>query len=258
LAKVVVQEVDRFDLRRHIVGICFDTTASNTGLLQGACTRIENDFQRTLLWLACRHHTHELILKGVFDECCPVLSSGPDINIFRKFQAQWDSINKMAYTTMLEEESLHELLKNRREEMIIYLLNVLENGTHPREDYKELLQLPLLYLGGWSQKDFPFRAPGALHQARWMAKAIYSLKIALFTRQLMNVPGISKKELNGMKQVGFFVCLIYVRFWHEAVVIRWAPKNDLDMLQLLNSYPDKNVKKVPLRRPRGIFGICQK
>lgn len=247
MAKVVVEEVDRFELRRHIVGISFDTTASNTGLVQGACTRIEKYFERTLLWLACRHHTHELILKDVFNECYPVPSSGPDIKIFRKFQKVWDSLNKKLYTTMLDEEdSLLGFIKDRRRDMIDYLKKMLECDTCPREDYKELLQLSLLYLGGWTQNNFPFRAPGALHQARWMAKAIYTLKIVLFTRQLTNVPGITKKELNGLKPVAYFVCVIYVRFWHEAMVSRWAPKNDLDMLQLLNCYPDKNVKKSAL------------
>lgn len=247
MAKVVLKEVDKFDVRRHIIGICFDTTASNTGLSQGACVRIENDFKRILLWLACRHHTHELILKGVFDECYPVPSSAPDIKIFRKFQNMWDSLDKTVYTTMLDEEdSMQGFLKDQRMTMIHYLQNTLENGTYPREDYKELLQLSLLYLGGWSQNYFPFRVPGALHQARWMAKAIYALKIVLFTQQLLNFPGITKKELSGMKQIGYFVCLVYVRFWHESVISRWAPKNDLDMIQILDSYPDINVKKSAL------------
>ncbi|GBO14299.1 hypothetical protein AVEN_196506-1, partial [Araneus ventricosus] len=58
-AEVVIREVGRFGLRDNIIGLSFDTTASNV------CTRIEREFGRTLLWLACRHHTHELILKGV-------------------------------------------------------------------------------------------------------------------------------------------------------------------------------------------------
>ena len=75
-----------------------------------------------------------------------------------------------------------------------------------------------------------------------MAKAIYALKIVLFTKQL-NIP---ERELKGMKRVAHFVSLIYVRFWHEAIVSRWAPKNDLDMLQLLSTYPDADVKKSAL------------
>ncbi|CAH0561738.1 unnamed protein product [Brassicogethes aeneus] len=243
MAEVVIREVDRFGLRDNIIGISFDTTASNTGLIQGACTRIEREFGRTLLWLACRHHTHELIIKGVFEECCSVPSSGPEIQIFQKFKTLWASLDKKSYTTMLDEESpVQGFLEEQRVKMVNYIQNVLKDGSHPREDYKELLQLSLLYLGGWSKHDFSFRVPGALHQARWMAKAIYALKIVLFTTQL-NIP---QRELNGMKQVAHFVSLIYVRFWHEAIVSRWAPKNDLDMLQLLSTYPDANVRKSAL------------
>lgn len=75
-----------------------------------------------------------------------------------------------------------------------------------------------------------------------MAKAMYALKIALFTKQL-NFP---QRELNGMTRVAHFVSLIYVRFWHEAIVSRYAPKNDLDMIQLLKAYPDEGVQKSAL------------
>ncbi|GBN20934.1 hypothetical protein AVEN_25230-1 [Araneus ventricosus] len=44
MAEVVIREVDRFGLRDNIIGISFDTTASNTGLIQWACTKIEREF----------------------------------------------------------------------------------------------------------------------------------------------------------------------------------------------------------------------
>ncbi|GBN32836.1 hypothetical protein AVEN_94656-1 [Araneus ventricosus] len=55
-AEVVIREVDLFGLRDNIIGISFDTTASNTGLIQGACIRIERKFGRSLLWLAWSSH----------------------------------------------------------------------------------------------------------------------------------------------------------------------------------------------------------
>jgi len=59
----------------------------------------------------------------------------------------------------------------------------------PREDYLELLRLCLIFLGGGSDgTDIQFRAPGAMHHARWMAKAIYALKIVLFQDQLTDCP----------------------------------------------------------------------
>ncbi|GBM46513.1 hypothetical protein AVEN_109510-1 [Araneus ventricosus] len=135
MADVVIREVDRFGLRDNIIGLFFDTTASNTGLIQEACTRIEREFGRTLLWLDCRHRTHELILKGVFEECCGIPSSGPDIQIFRKFQSLWVSLDK-SYTTMLDEESPFQgFLEEQRVKMVNYIQNVLKDGSHPREDY---------------------------------------------------------------------------------------------------------------------------
>jgi len=44
-------------------------------------------------------------------------------------------------------------------------------------DYRELLQLVLIFLGRKQLQGVTLRAPGPMHQARWMAKAIYSLKI---------------------------------------------------------------------------------
>ncbi|GBM51664.1 hypothetical protein AVEN_43286-1 [Araneus ventricosus] len=49
MAEVVIGGVDRFGPRDNIIGLSFDNTASNTGLMQGSCTRIERKFGRTLL-----------------------------------------------------------------------------------------------------------------------------------------------------------------------------------------------------------------
>ena len=45
----------------------------------------------------------------------------------------------------------------------------------PREYSKECLQL---FLGGVAAQNISFRAPGAMHHGRWIAKAIYSLKFS--------------------------------------------------------------------------------
>jgi hypothetical protein len=136
-------------------------------------------------------------LKGVFDKCFPAASSGPDIQIFKRFQKQWNSVDKKSYTTMLDEEQPVEgFLENQRVKMITYLQQVLKDANHPREDYAELLRLSLLFVGGWSGPDFKFRTPGAIHQARWMAKAIYVLKIVLFSKQIEITDPDSRVEGN--------------------------------------------------------------
>ena len=156
----------------------FDITASNTGLTQGGA-RIERELRQTL-WLACRHHIHELILRRVFEKCCSLPLSGPDIQILREFQSLWATLDKKSYTIMLDKETPIKGLKGQCVTIINYFQNALKGGSHPREDYKELLQLSLFYLGGWAENDFSFKIPGALHQVVWMAKAIYPLKLVLF------------------------------------------------------------------------------
>ena len=48
-----------------------------------------------------------------------------------------------------------------------------------RDDYHELNELSIIFLGGDKEKKLKIRPPGAMHQVRWMAQAIYSLKICL-------------------------------------------------------------------------------
>lgn len=48
-----------------IIGISWDTTASNTGQHIGSATLFEQLLGRSVMWLACRHHMGELHVKHV-------------------------------------------------------------------------------------------------------------------------------------------------------------------------------------------------
>ncbi len=51
---------DLADVNKHrLIGMSFDTTASNTGHMNGA-SLLERELERALLWIACRHHVAEL------------------------------------------------------------------------------------------------------------------------------------------------------------------------------------------------------
>ncbi|XP_050521259.1 uncharacterized protein LOC126894353 [Daktulosphaira vitifoliae] len=71
---------------------CCDTTASNMGKLKGTCVLLENYLELNILYLPCRHHIYELILKCVF-EVKLYLTSGPDVPIFKRFQQNWRNID---------------------------------------------------------------------------------------------------------------------------------------------------------------------
>lgn len=48
-----------------------------------------------------------------------------------------------------------------------------------RDDYRELVEICAVLLGGDTEKKSKLKLPGAMYQARSMVKAIYSSKICL-------------------------------------------------------------------------------
>ena len=67
-------------VEEHLAGLCFDTTASNTGSHNGAITVIQKSMNQRILFLACRHHILEICANAVFDAF--FVSKGPNIELF--------------------------------------------------------------------------------------------------------------------------------------------------------------------------------
>ena len=65
-ATAVFQTVQKWGIEENIQALCFDTTASNTGRINGACTKLEEMFERDLLYLPCKHHICEFNVKKCF------------------------------------------------------------------------------------------------------------------------------------------------------------------------------------------------
>ena len=76
------------------------------------------------------------------------------------------------------------------------------------------------------------KAPGANHNARWMAKALYTLKIALLRNQLQNV--YSEKELENTHNLEIFLVVFYTKQWLTSANTRDASSNDLELLRKLD------------------------
>lgn len=234
LADACLATLDDWDIRQQIRGLLFDTTASNTGLKKGACSFLEFSLGQDLAWVACRHHVMELVLASVFRVLFGP-TGGPDILIFKRFQQAWPHLNQSTYQ-IASDDMFDSHTAVRRAEMLKFTKSALED-SQPREDYKEFIMLCLIFLGGGDSKNVSFRAPGAYHLARWMAKAIYCLKLFMFQSQF----SMTDKEKQCVKDMALFVSLIYVRFWHEAPLGIKASLNDVQLLEALGSYPNRSV-----------------
>lgn len=225
----------------------FDTTSSNTGRLKGACVLLERSIGREILFLGCRHHIFEIVLAAVFTEANVGVSSGPDITIFKKFKKHWPEINTDSFVPGIAHPRIMEIIGDNVGELLDFALGKM-NDSFPRNDYKEFLELVIIFLGGNPPLGIKFRKPGALHYARWMAKAIYSLKIVIFRNQF---PEVTDFEISALIEVTGFIVSCYSNFWFDSNKADKAALNDIMFLRKLENYKrvnqniaDKAISKV--------------
>lgn len=114
-----------------------------------------------------------------------------------------------------------------------------------RNDYRELIELTLIFLNVKLPYSEHISPPGAMHHARWMSKALYSLKIWIFRNQFK----LTKKEESGIKEFCIFVVSIYTKYWIEADKAHLAPYNDLLLLKTLKIEEQRgNAWNNPLKK----------
>ncbi|KZS10355.1 Uncharacterized protein APZ42_025189 [Daphnia magna] len=136
-----------WDVLGRLGGQVFDTTASNSGINAGCCALIEKEIFRPILWLACRHHMFELHIRHVWE----AVSNKPDHPVeplLKRFQSEWDLLDKSTDDLNLYEwpnksSALYFFAAEGRE----WGEKCLEAETFPRKDYRELLELTVVYLG---------------------------------------------------------------------------------------------------------------
>lgn len=86
------------------------------------------------------------------------------------------------------------------------------NINHSRDDYREFLELSVIFIGGVPTRGIHFQAPGAMHRARWMAKVIYAIKIWLFRDQFR----LTASEEKGIRDLAVFAVIIHLKAWMTA------------------------------------------
>lgn len=114
----------------------------------------------------------------------------------------------------------------------------------PREDYKEFLEL--IFFGEALLHGISFHVPRAIHHARWMAKAIYCLKIFLFRGEFV----LSLQEENAICDICIFFVSVYVEAWFYAPFAAKAPYVNFRVLLKLFEYQiiDRGISRVALQK----------
>ena len=61
MAEATVASLMEWGIKEQVIGMCFDTTSSNSRIHIGARTLIKKLLQKALLYLAWSHHIHEIM-----------------------------------------------------------------------------------------------------------------------------------------------------------------------------------------------------
>ncbi|KAL4103442.1 hypothetical protein QTP88_018819 [Uroleucon formosanum] len=246
-AQAIFHALQDWGIKDSVKAICCDTTASNTGRLNGACVLLEQLLEKDLLYLPCRHHISEVILKSVFDVKFGS-TSGPNVPIFKRFKEYWSKIDTTKFKSGIDIMQSRKLLDDEVDTVLSFTLNCLK-VQQCREDYRELLELTVIFLGGIPVRGISFRVPGAIHHARWMSKAIYSLKICLFSEQFK----LNSKEKNIIYDICIFIVRIYVKYWFSSPVAAFAPSLDLELFKNLILYKkiDPDISNITIKKLSG-------
>ena len=241
MSKAVVSYLNDWGAKDNCVATVWDTTSSNTGKHIGAATLLEQELKHALLWIACRHHVAELhiehtniAIRGTF--------GGPVDPLFKKFKDQFDSLvvnndELRKWQWPITDNFLHQ----QATEVLEWANQHMLSATFPREDYRELLELLVFYLGGAVKRPrengtphvgFHMRKPGAMHSARFMAQSIYLLKICMLSNQFILTP----RQLASVTKLAEYIALFYARYFLRAMLAAAAPSDDLQFWYLMKKY----------------------
>ena len=214
----------------RIIGLVFDTTSVNSGSIGGIAIRLQREFSHELAELACRHHIYE-ILCGEAGKLTYGDTKSPSNQIFTIICRIWNSLNKSQYDICDLRRVNRAMTSDISSTIEFCKLGIVNPDFTYRDDYKELLQLTVIYLGGKFESGFTFKAPSSRSNARWMSKVIYTIKIALFRKQLTHV--IDEDLLKKICDLALFYCISYTTEWFKAPKPFDCASNDLNLFKKL-------------------------
>jgi hypothetical protein len=243
-AQAVWNAIIDWDLEEKVQILCCDTTASNTGRLNGACILLEQKLDRELVIFACRHHVYELVLKSVFEIKISQVTTSPDIPLFKKFRENWKNVDPNMIQGYREKVEMY-FTTSEIEALLTFYHGELTKKI-VRDDYRELIELSVIFLNGDPDRKLKIRPPGAMHQVRWMARAIYSLKICLLSSQSK----LTSKDKASLLDVCIFIVTCYVKPWLQCIIPIKSPNQDMCFLKALKTYENVeiNISKAVLHK----------
>ena len=205
---------------------------------------------RAVLWLACRHHMGELHVKHPDNAVRVINTTAPEDSMFKKFQQIFENLPPCYYRLYeWPAELFHPLdfVTTRALEVRQWGTEQMRSGTfdQQRDDYRELCELVVFYLGGSVsrkrkvggavQLPFTMRHPGAFHQARFLSKALYLIKMSMMMDVLPEsvVPLDKRSSVDRMARL---ISLFHAKYFLQAFLPAAGARLDLQYWKDMSAY----------------------
>ncbi|XP_076064399.1 uncharacterized protein LOC143038754 [Oratosquilla oratoria] len=150
--------------------------------------------------------------------------------LFRHFRDMWGKLTTDTPKTLLIRTKWLRENKSDCEEI---LHDILISEKPPRVDYKEMAELTVIVLGGTPPHRIHWSGPGTIHQARWMTRNLYSMKMLMFCDHLE----YDEETVAKLERLNIFLGLFYTPMWMMSISAADAPVNDFQLIQdMLQNY----------------------
>ena len=151
-------------------------------------------------------------------------SKSPSEALFQRFKELFELLStNLSDLNQWDWPSDSNILVQQGKTVQTWVETVLSKNMFAREDYRELAEMICVFLGGELPRRLHIRKPGADHHARFMAKAIYFLKIYLLSKSFF----MTVEEKHIVDRMALFIGLFYGKYLLESSLIPCAPANDL-------------------------------
>ena len=238
MCTTIMELVEQWEATDFIIGICYDTTASNTGYKSGSVVLIERFLQRSLLKFPCRRHTHELHAKHTALAISGRATTSPGDTLFKVFANHYNELKDNIDLENLVKFDWNKwrgtFMEWRAQEVLTWANHAVCVEVFCRGDYKELLELIVVWLGE-AVSGFKIRKPKSVSSARFMQRGIYYLSMELLSRQYDLFEEEEKVEIS---LVAEFVGLFYGEWFLRSYLAASAPFADLTAISQIRKYKE--------------------
>ena len=112
----------------------------------------------------------ELLIGAVFQVCLGS-TSAPQVPIFTRYQQYWMFVDQSRFETGMSSDAVSTSVQDIKESTTEFAKGYLRE-SQPRDDYREFLELVIIFLDSVPERGIRFIAPGAIHHTRWLSKVI--------------------------------------------------------------------------------------